>query len=136
MLFYFLTLSVKLNLFSSWEMSFHIPVVLPLVHLNTWIIAPCALYLVTCEANQRKSYHKRVWWNKDCKIILWSFQSIFILLWKTAFLQYQFSSVHFSHSVMSGILGNPMDRSTLSLPVHHQLLGFTQTHVHWVDDAI
>ena len=53
-------------------MSFHIPVVLRLVHLNTWIIAPCALYLATCEANQRKSNHKRLWWNKDCKIILWT----------------------------------------------------------------
>ena len=29
-----------------------------------------------------------------------------------------------------------MDRSTTGLPVHHQLLGFTQTHVHWVGDAI
>ena len=31
---------------------------------------------------------------------------------------------------------NPMNRSTPGLPVHHQLLEFTQTHVHWVDDAI
>ena len=31
---------------------------------------------------------------------------------------------------------DPMDCSTLGLPVHHQLLGFTQTHVHWVGDAI
>ena len=31
---------------------------------------------------------------------------------------------------------NPMDYSTLGLPVHHQLLEFTQTHVHWVTDAI
>ena len=29
-----------------------------------------------------------------------------------------------------------MNRSTPDLPVHHQLLEFTQTHVHWVDDAI
>ena len=29
-----------------------------------------------------------------------------------------------------------MDRSTPSLPVHHQLPKFTQTHVHWVGDAI
>ena len=33
-------------------------------------------------------------------------------------------------------LCDPMDRSTLGLPVHHQLLEFTQTHVHWVGDAI
>ena len=46
----------------------------------------------------------------------------------------QFSSVQFSHSVVS--LCDPMDCSTPDLPVHHQLLEFTQTHVHWVSDAI
>ena len=30
----------------------------------------------------------------------------------------------------------PMNRSTPGLPVHHQLLEFTQTHVHQVSDAI
>ena len=29
-----------------------------------------------------------------------------------------------------------MNRSTPGLPVHHQLLEFTQTHVHRVDDAV
>ena len=31
---------------------------------------------------------------------------------------------------------DPMNRSTPGLPVHHQLPEFTQTHVHWVGDAI
>ena len=31
---------------------------------------------------------------------------------------------------------NPMNRSTPSLPVHHQLAESTQTHVHRVGDAI
>ena len=31
---------------------------------------------------------------------------------------------------------NPMNRTTPGLPVHHQLPGFTQTHVHRVSDAI
>ena len=31
---------------------------------------------------------------------------------------------------------DPMDCSTPSLPAHHQLLEFTQTHVHWVGDAL
>ena len=44
----------------------------------------------------------------------------------------QFSSV-----VQSCLtLGNPMNRSTPGLPVHHQLLEFTQTYVHRVRDAI
>ena len=33
-------------------------------------------------------------------------------------------------------LCNPMNRSMPGLPVHHQLPEFTQTHVHWVRDAI
>ena len=33
-------------------------------------------------------------------------------------------------------LCNPMDCSTLGLPVHHQLPEFTQAHVHRVSDAI
>ena len=31
---------------------------------------------------------------------------------------------------------DPMDCSTPGLPVHHQVPEFTQTHVHWVSDAI
>ena len=33
-------------------------------------------------------------------------------------------------------LCDPMNRSTPGLPVHHQLLAFTETHVHWVRAAI
>ena len=33
-------------------------------------------------------------------------------------------------------LCNPMNYSMPGLPVHHQLPEFTQTHVHWVGDAI
>ena len=47
-----------------------------------------------------------------------------------------FSSVTFSYrSVVSNSL-RPMDGSMPSLPVQHQLPEFTQTHVHWVGDAI
>ena len=44
----------------------------------------------------------------------------------------QFSSV----AQLSLTLCNPRNHSTPGLPVHHQLLDFTQTHVHWVSDAI
>ena len=50
---------------------------------------------------------------------------------------YQFSSVQFSSVTQSSpTLCDPMNRSTPGLPVHHQLLEFTQTHVHRVSDAI
>ena len=47
-------------------------------------------------------------------------------------------SVQFSCSVAKSCLTlcNPMDYSTPGLPVCHQLPEFTQTHVHWVNDAI
>ena len=44
----------------------------------------------------------------------------------------QFSSV----AQLCLTLRDPMNRSTPGLPVHHQLPEFTQTHVHWVGDAI
>ena len=44
----------------------------------------------------------------------------------------QFSSVAQS----SPTLWAPMDCSMPGLPVHHQLLGLTHTHVHWIGDAI
>ena len=44
---------------------------------------------------------------------------------------------HFSSVTQScPTLCNPMDYSTPSLSVHHQLPEFTQTHVHCVGDAI
>ena len=46
-------------------------------------------------------------------------------------------SVQFSSVAQSCLtLCNPMNCSMPGLPVHHQLLEFTQTHVHWVGDAI
>ena len=50
----------------------------------------------------------------------------------TAFI---FSSVQFSHSVMSDSL-RPHEHSTAGLPVHHQLRESTQTHGHSVGNAI
>ena len=48
-----------------------------------------------------------------------------------------------THSLFSTVqslshvrLCDPMNRSMPGLPVHHQLLEFTQTHVHWISDAI
>ena len=55
-------------------------------------------------------------------------------LWYIYIMEYsvQFSSV--AQSCL--ILCDPMNCSMPGLPVHHQLLEFTQTHVHQVSDAI
>ena len=47
----------------------------------------------------------------------------------------QFSSDQFSHSVVSHTL-QPYRLQHARLPRPHQFLEFTQTHVHWVGDAI
>ena len=52
-------------------------------------------------------------------------------------IAFQFSSVHFSSvAQLCPTLCGPMNQSTPDLPVHHQLLEFTQTHIHRVSDAI
>ena len=51
---------------------------------------------------------------------------------KCDWISVQFSSV--AQSCLT--VCNPMNRSMPGLPVHHQLPEFTQTHVHWVGDAI
>ena len=51
---------------------------------------------------------------------------------KPIYFMCQFSSV--AQSCLT--LCDPMNCSTPDLPVHHQLLEFTQTHVHRVGDAI
>ena len=53
------------------------------------------------------------------------------------FSECTFSSVQFSSVAQScPTLCDPMNHSTPGLPVHHQFLEFTQTHVHQVGDVI
>ena len=55
-----------------------------------------------------------------------------ILLGISIYQDFQFSPVNQSCPT----LWDPMDCSMPSLPVHHKIPEFTQTHVHWVGDAI
>ena len=51
--------------------------------------------------------------------------------------KYPFSSVQFSSVTQSCPTPcDPMNHSMPGLPVHQQLLEFTQTQVHWISDAI
>ena len=52
---------------------------------------------------------------------------------KTGWTSGYFSSVQSLNCVR---LCDPMDCSTPGFPVHHQLPELTQTHIHWVGDAI
>ena len=57
--------------------------------------------------------------------------------WATKHIYITSNSVQLSSVVQSSpTLCNRMDCSMAGLPVHHKLLEITQTHVHWVGDAI
>ena len=71
-------------------------------------------------------------------ILLLPFQlGCFLFLFLSNWSDWNFQSVQFSSVTQScPTLCNPLNCSTPGLPVHHQLLESTQTHVHWVGDAI
>ena len=77
--------------------------------------------------------HCAGWWRS-----LWGWTPGPSSLWGLAWLAFsrvqhiQFSSVAQSCPTLC----DPMNCSTPGLPVHHQLPEPTQTHVHWVSDAI
>ena len=64
---------------------------------------------------------------------VWKCPSVNFDIYCLSFETHQFSSVQ---SLSHVWLCDPMNRSTPGLPVHHQMPEFTQTHVHWVGDAI
>ena len=68
--------------------------------------------------------------SNSCPLSQWCY---LIISFTTVPFSFQFSSVQLLSRVW---LCQPMKRSTLGLPVHHQLPESSQTHVHWVGDAI
>ena len=98
------------------------------------------------------TYHflKSIWKKVSvfCRLLLYRIWKIFTIVkillslnrWSFVLFQklwVQFSSVQFSSVAQSCLtLCDPVNNSTPGLPVHHQLLEFTQTHVYWVGDAI
>ena len=94
------------------------------------------LQLNPCTANKLKKKKKNLpqsWqtWGQCWVWVQKLLDNNFIFL-NLSFLIYQFRSVTQSCPTLC----DPMDCSMPGLPVHHQLLEFTQTHVHWVGDAI
>ena len=74
--------------------------------------------------------------SKKCaKIHVRNFHLTHLKIWHA--LSICTGSVQFSSVPQSCLtLCDPMDYSTPGLPIHHQLLEFTQTHVHRVGDVI
>ena len=75
---------------------------------------------------------------KNYKTLMKHFKKDWLILSRcSAFPVWPVNSTSVSSVAQSCLtLCDPMNRSTPGLPVHHQLLEFTQTHVHRVSDAI
>ena len=60
------------------------------------------------------------------------------LLPTTGYLLYSYHQFSSGQSVAQSCptICEPMDCSMLGFPVHHQIPGFTQTHIQWLGDAI
>ena len=81
--------------------------------------------IISLEMLGQKNSQNSQWFCRAAKIRNLSHQGRPIKL-------FQFNSVQ----SLSRPTLRPMNHSTPGLPVHHQLPEFTQTHVHWVSDAI
>ena len=101
-------------------------------------ISHMVIYMFQCYS--LKSSHPRLLSqsSKVCSLYLCLFCCLIYRVIFTIFLNsiYMYS-VQFSSVAQSCLtLCDPMNCTTPGLPVHHQLPGFTQTHVHRVSDAI
>ena len=78
---------------------------------------------------------KRIW-TVQFKLSIFSILVLFLIK-KNFWMIINWFSVQFSSVTQSCPTPcDPMNRSMPGLPVHHQLLEFTQTHVQWIGDAI
>ena len=95
-----------------------------------WI---CNIWILLSQGTFYFQLVERFLWNDNwISIWSWTTQWDFKDVYKLGYSTIQFSSVTQSCPTLC----NPMNRSTPGLPVHQQLPESTQTHVHWVGDAI
>ena len=102
---------------------------------------PLALFVVMLSKAHLTS-HSRMSGSRSVITPLWLSESWRSFLYRSSVYSchlflISYASVQFSSvAQLCPTLCNPMNHSTPGLPVHHQLPEFTQTHVHWVADAI
>ena len=119
---------------SSWFLSsiapvfaWNVPLVSP-IFLNRSLFFPILLF------SSISLYYSLMKAFLSLLVILWNsaFSWVYISLSPLLFASLQIRSV----SQSCPTLCDPMNRSMPGLPVHHQLLEFTETHVHLVSEAI
>ena len=97
-------------------------------HRQNWIRKKNMQYML--QSRLRISHYLMFW-------LLLKSVSYYPVSQTSPFFSHLLSSVQFSSVSQScPTLCDPMNRSMPGLPVHHQLPECTQTHVHWVRDAI
>ena len=111
-----------------WAVSLVLRNLLYFFHYFSLLCSLCSFHIVSPRASIPKSVLK----------FFFCFTSLFFVyserfpwLFHNSLLNY-LSQLKFKFSPAT--LCDPMDCSTSGLPVHHQLLEFAQTHVHWVGD--
>ena len=96
----------------------------------------------TCQCIFTLLFVRVVWYSWVIwPVLYWIYVGCFLFSGKPYWTWPQISPSRVEVSVSSvtqscPTLCDPMDYSTSGLPVHHQLPEFTQTHVHWVGNAI
>ena len=98
-----------------------------------------------CSLGKETIFNKQIIFNAynillDTTMINWfsndlMLRILFIIYYYKQHYEQHYQSVS-SVAQSCPTLCDPMDHSTPGFPVHHQLPEFTQTHVHWVSDAI
>ena len=97
------------------------------LHLYSSVILSCSFLFFVFSLSGFGIWVMVASWNQFGSVPSWA------VFWKSfRRIDIQFSSV----SQSCPTLCNPMDCSMPGLPVHRQLPEFTQTHVHWLSDAI
>ena len=77
--------------------------------------------------------HYRLFWDFECSSLCYMVNPC--CLWN-AYFNFSYSAQFSSATQSCPTLCDPMNHNMPSLPVHHQHLESTQTHVRWVGDAI
>ena len=97
-------------------------------------LVKATVFLVVMYGCQSWTIKKAEHWRIDA-FELWCWRRLLRVLC-TARISKQLSDQIRSVAQSCPTLCDPMNRSTPGLPVHHQLLEFTETHIHRVSDAM
>ena len=102
------------------------------------MFSPCSSHIVECHPCPTLPLAQYSWEARIFPLeqeFFWAYHPHNISVFLVQYIQFKWLNLcTVTQSCLT--LCHPMDYSTPSLPVHHQLPELAQTHVHWVGDAI